>query len=56
VLHDESTHIPAYDLNEQMRDPGVRNFWGETIKRFWENIFPTEARWEPGYGPGSTIP
>jgi hypothetical protein len=43
VMHDESTHIPAYDLNEQMRDPGVRNFWGETIKRFWENIFPTEG-------------
>ena len=43
VLHDESTHIPAYNLHEQMRDPGVRNFWGETIKRFWENIFPKEG-------------
>jgi hypothetical protein len=43
VLHDEVAHVPAYDVREQMRDPGVRNFWGETIKRFWERIRTTDG-------------
>lgn len=41
VLHDEVAHIPCYNLPELMRDPGVREFWGESIRRFWENIFTT---------------
>jgi len=38
-LHDEFAHVPCYNLDEQKRDPGVRNFWGESIKRFWESMF-----------------
>jgi hypothetical protein len=43
VFHDESTHVPNYDLAELYRDPNTRNFWGETIKQFWENLYPTEG-------------
>lgn len=43
VLHDESTHIPCYDRYEQQRDPGVRDFWGETIYRFWDRLWETKG-------------
>jgi hypothetical protein len=43
VVHDEYIHVPCYDLPEQMRDPGVREFWGESVKRFWESIFITDG-------------
>jgi hypothetical protein len=43
VLHDEYAHLPCYDLLEQRRDPAVREFWGESIKRFWEAIATTEG-------------
>ncbi|MGI6316918.1 MAG: glycoside hydrolase family 2 TIM barrel-domain containing protein [Christensenellales bacterium] len=39
VLHDESTHIPCYCRNDLRRDPAVRDFWGETIKRFWDRLW-----------------
>jgi hypothetical protein len=40
VLHDEYAHVI---LNEAViaRDPNVRNFWGESIARFWEKMFVT---------------
>ncbi|HEY4989379.1 MAG TPA: glycoside hydrolase family 2 TIM barrel-domain containing protein, partial [Opitutaceae bacterium] len=40
VLQDEYAHVI---LNEALiiRDPNVRNFWGESIYRFWEKIFTT---------------
>ncbi len=41
VLHDEYAHIACYNLSEQRRDPAVRIFWGESIKRWWESIFTT---------------
>lgn len=43
VLHDESTHIPCYDRTDQRRDPGVRDFWGETIRQFWDKLFDAEG-------------
>ncbi len=43
VLHDESTHIPCYNSQELERDPGVRDFWGETISRFWERLWDTKG-------------
>jgi beta-galactosidase len=43
VIHDESTHIPCYNFSELKRDPGTRDFWGETIKRFWDRIWDTEG-------------
>jgi beta-galactosidase/beta-glucuronidase len=38
-LNDEYGHVACYNLATLKRDPGVRNFWGESLKRFWENCF-----------------
>lgn len=43
VLHDESTHIPCYARNDLRRDPAVRDFYGETISRFWDKLWEDEA-------------
>lgn len=43
VIHDESTHIPCYDSRGLRRDPGMRDFWGETISRFWERVWETKG-------------
>jgi len=43
VLHDEYAHIACYNLNELKRDTNVRNFWGESIYRYWENMFETDS-------------
>lgn len=43
VIHDESTHIPCYDSRALKRDPGMRDFWGETIGRFWERVWETKG-------------
>lgn len=43
VLHDEYAHVNNYNTGTQQRDPNVRNFWGESIKKFWENMFPTSG-------------
>jgi hypothetical protein len=38
-LNDEFAHVACYNAATLQRDPGVRDFWGESIKRFWENCF-----------------
>lgn len=43
VLHDEYAHISCYNLDELQRDVNVRNFWGESIKKGWENIFTSDG-------------
>lgn len=43
VLHDEYAHISCYNLDELQRDLNVRNFWGESVKKAWENIFTTDG-------------
>ena len=43
VLHDEYAHIPCYDTDELRNDPNVRNFWGESIKRFGDDLFSTDG-------------
>ena len=43
VLHDEFAHVPCYNLDTLRRDPGVRNFWGESIKRFGDAFLATEG-------------
>lgn len=43
VIHDEYVHVPCYNRTEHRRDPNVRNFWGESIKRFWDKIWNTEG-------------
>ena len=43
VLHDESTHIPCYSYEDLSRDPGLRDFWGHTINRFWSRLWETKG-------------
>lgn len=43
VLHDEYVHVACYNREELRRDPAVRSFWGEGIRRFWDNIWNTEG-------------
>jgi hypothetical protein len=43
VLHDEMAHVTCYDRDAVMRDPGSRDFWGESIKRFWDGIWDTHG-------------
>lgn len=41
ILHDEFAHIPCYNIQELEYDNSSRVFWGESIKRGWDNIFNT---------------
>lgn len=43
VLHDEFAHGSAYYQQSLARDPGMKNFWGESIKVFWERMFTTDG-------------
>lgn len=43
ILHDEYAHIPCYNLDELQRDVNTRNFWGESVKKAWENIFVSDG-------------
>ena len=42
VLVDEGTHVTISE-EELGRDPNVRNFWGESIKNFWDRSWNTEG-------------
>jgi hypothetical protein len=41
ILHDEFAHGPCFDFDELKRDPNIHNFWGESIKLFWERMYQT---------------
>jgi beta-galactosidase/beta-glucuronidase len=41
ILHDEIAHGPCFDFDELKRDPNIHNFWGESIKLFWEGMYRT---------------
>ncbi|MGA2870932.1 MAG: glycoside hydrolase family 2 TIM barrel-domain containing protein, partial [Verrucomicrobiota bacterium] len=43
VIADEYAHLPIYDPDELRRDPNVHNFWGESIKLYWEKMFVTDG-------------
>ncbi len=42
-LNDEYGHVSCYNVETLKRDPGVRDFWGESIRRFWDNCFASEG-------------
>ena len=42
VLVDEANHICIAE-EEQIRDPNVRNFWGESIKDAWDRYWNTKG-------------
>ena len=39
VIGDEWAHVACYNTDFIKRDPGVRNFWGESMRGMWENAF-----------------
>jgi hypothetical protein len=43
VIADEYVHLPIYNPDELRRDPNVHNFWGESIKYYWEKMFVTDG-------------
>jgi hypothetical protein len=43
VIADEMAHVPLVNREEQKRDPNVRNFYGESIKLFWEHFMNTKG-------------
>jgi hypothetical protein len=43
VLHDEYAHIPWYNRDALRGDPNIHNFWGESISRWWESMFPAKG-------------
>ena len=42
VLVDEANHV-CISMEELTRDPGVRNFWGESILRAWDHAWSTDG-------------
>jgi Glycosyl hydrolases family 2, TIM barrel domain/Glycosyl hydrolases family 2, sugar binding domain/Glycosyl hydrolases family 2 len=37
-LNDEFGHVSCYNQGTLRRDPGVRNYWGRSIKEFWDGM------------------
>jgi hypothetical protein len=37
-LNDEFGHVSCYNQVTLRRDPGVRNYWGRSIKEFWQGM------------------
>ncbi len=43
LLNDEFAHVPCYNVDTLRRDPGVRNFWGESISRFGNKFLASDG-------------
>ena len=43
ILHDEFAHIPCYNIQDLEYDNSSRVFWGDSIRRGWDNIFNTSG-------------
>lgn len=43
MLNDEYAHVSCYNLDTLRRDPGVRNFWGESIRRFGDKFLAADG-------------
>jgi hypothetical protein len=43
LLNDEFAHVSCYNLDTLRRDPGVRNSWGESIKRFGDRFLAADG-------------
>jgi hypothetical protein len=42
-INDEWAHVACYNVETLKRDPGVRDFWGASIAKFWENAFTSDG-------------
>lgn len=43
LLHDEFAHVACYNIDRLKNDNSVREFWGESIRKGWNNIFKTDG-------------
>lgn len=43
LLNDEFAHVACYKPEVLRRDPGIRNFWGESIRRFGEKFLADDG-------------
>ena len=43
ALNDEFAHVSCYNLPTLRRDPGVREFWGQSIKQFGEKFISSDG-------------
>lgn len=43
VLHDEFAHVACYNLEQLAVDNSCRDFWGQSIKKGWDNLFATDG-------------
>ncbi|OGD22206.1 MAG: hypothetical protein A2W03_06595, partial [Candidatus Aminicenantes bacterium RBG_16_63_16] len=43
VIFDEWAHVPCYNATTIIEDPNVRNYWGESLKAFWDSAFESDA-------------
>lgn len=39
ALFDEWAHVPCYTYETLRVDPGIRDFWGESLDRMWSGLF-----------------
>lgn len=43
LLNDEFAHVSCYNLPTLRRDPGVRSFWGKSIKQFGDKFISSDG-------------
>jgi beta-galactosidase len=43
VIFDEWAHVSCYNTATLKEDPNVRNAWGESLKKFWDKTYDSEA-------------
>jgi hypothetical protein len=42
-LNDEFGHVSCYNLETLRRDPGVRDAWGASLRKFWQRMFAADG-------------
>ncbi len=43
VIFDEWAHVSCYNTPTLVEDPNVRNYWGESIRSFWDRMFESDG-------------
>ncbi|MGQ7868828.1 glycoside hydrolase family 2 protein [Sunxiuqinia sp. sy24] len=43
ALHDEWAHVACYNVQTLKEDPGVRDFWGQSMEKMWTGCFDSDG-------------